>query len=75
MSERKIPPEAYHEEWHEALAEFVDPWIAKGHKEERAAIVAYLRNLPPMRGIPNMRHGAAFSDEIERGDHLRGTGD
>ena len=47
----------------------------RGREDERAAIVAYLRNLPPMRGIPNMRHGAAFSDEIERGDHLRGTGD
>lgn len=57
-----MPPEAYHEEWHTALAEFVDPWIAKGREQERAAIVTWLQT-------EGQDHYAAL---IEFGHHLRG---
>ena len=49
----------------EVLAGFIEPWIARGREDERAAIVAWLR------GGDHEGLLETIADDIERGAHVR----
>ena len=53
----------------EVLSDFIKPWIANGREEERAAIVAWLREPQDESVTPWCE---LLADSIERGEHLRG---